>query len=496
MSMLRWYGPVFACLCVGLIPAACSIDEEEQGGGNSVAASVCNVVACDPGDEMGPGRESFTPGCEPACQDRECGGDDCGGSCGECAAGHACYFGQCIAARCDDGNDVNWDGCTRGVVSEVLLNEPTAGEQMEPALTSVAGQEAVVAWQDDSADGAGYGIIGRWLTADGHPRTPPTLLNSYGQGHQQHVRLDAGGPRVVAVWQSQDQDGWGWGIFGQRLVADLAREGSEFQANVYVSDDQTEPDVAVMDDGRFMVVWQSYWQDMDGWGIFGRVFDPDGSPASPDVLVNAYTGGDQLHPAVVPLADGRYLVVWECWDTGGVQSLIYGRFILPEGVPQGDQFSISSPLAGFAVQADVASLPGGQAVVVWSRRASLDTIDFDVSGRLVQSDGTPGSAEFQVNVPDAGTQTRAAVAASAAGFVVAWQDEGGLDGDASGVFLQPFVPDGTSWGGKLQANIYFTDLQEAPAVAMFTDGTFLAAWMSRGQDGSGHGIFGRHLEAE
>ena len=55
-------------------------------------------------------------GCTPACAGRQCGGDNCGGTCGTCAAGQTCSStGTCAAAGCTPvcaGKACGPDGCT------------------------------------------------------------------------------------------------------------------------------------------------------------------------------------------------------------------------------------------------------------------------------------------------------------------------------------------------------------------------------------------------
>ncbi len=48
--------------------------------------------------------------CTPKCEGVECGGDQCGGSCGECAEGQVCFLGSCCERECA-GKDCGYDGC-------------------------------------------------------------------------------------------------------------------------------------------------------------------------------------------------------------------------------------------------------------------------------------------------------------------------------------------------------------------------------------------------
>jgi hypothetical protein len=48
--------------------------------------------------------------CAPLCQGAECGGDGCGGSCGDCGDGETCLGGSCCKPACK-GKDCGPDGC-------------------------------------------------------------------------------------------------------------------------------------------------------------------------------------------------------------------------------------------------------------------------------------------------------------------------------------------------------------------------------------------------
>ena len=49
--------------------------------------------------------------CQPACSGRECGDDDCGGSCGACAANGRCEAGLCVCVPSCSGKQCGDDGC-------------------------------------------------------------------------------------------------------------------------------------------------------------------------------------------------------------------------------------------------------------------------------------------------------------------------------------------------------------------------------------------------
>ena len=69
----------------------------------------------------------------------------------------------------------------------------------------------------------------------------------------------------------------------------------EFQVNTYTTSDQYGYGVAMDKAGNFVVSWESYGQDGDGYGVFGRRFDAAGGPARRRVPGEP---GNRLRPGV------------------------------------------------------------------------------------------------------------------------------------------------------------------------------------------------------
>ena len=115
----------------------------------------------------------------------------------------------------------------------------------------------------------------------------------------------------VVVWQSNLQDGNGWGIHGQRYNAQGVQVGTEFQVNTYAYNTQTAAHVAALADGGFVVVWRSEGQDGSSGGVYAQRFGADGAPAGTEFQVStAVTIYDQTHPQVLGLANGNFVIAW------------------------------------------------------------------------------------------------------------------------------------------------------------------------------------------
>jgi len=159
-------------------------------------------------------------------------------------------------------------GLPQGIQFQV--NSYTTGTQRQPAVASDANGNFVVAWRSDGQDGSSYGVFGQRFGAAGLPQGIEFQVNSYTTGTQRWLAAasDANGNFVV-VWHSL-QDGSGWGVFGQRFNGSGLPQGSEFQVNSFTTSHQYLPAVASAANGNFVVAWSSYDQDGRGWGIFGQ----------------------------------------------------------------------------------------------------------------------------------------------------------------------------------------------------------------------------------
>ena len=123
---------------------------------------------------------------------------------------------------------------------------------------------------------------------------------------------DAGG--FVVVWQGYGQDGSYSAVLGRRYSPEGIPAGGAFQVNTYTEHTQREPAVAMDGTGRFVVVWESYDQDGSTWGVFGQRFSPAGLKVGSEFQVNSYTTERQQYPAVAADGSGNFIGVWQSWD--------------------------------------------------------------------------------------------------------------------------------------------------------------------------------------
>ena len=194
---------------------------------------------------------------------------------------------------------------------ETEVNTTTAGSQQMPAVAALKSGYVVV-WASNGQDGSGYGIYAQRFTAAGAKRAARLARQHHDDGRQTSpavAGLSDGG--FVVVWQSNGEDGSGFGIYGQRFTAAGAKVGTEFKVNTTTAGNQTQPAVAALAGGGFVVTWTSSGQDGSGLGVYAQRYDATGKAQGSEFLVNKTTAGDQSMPSIAGLTGGGFVVAWQ-----------------------------------------------------------------------------------------------------------------------------------------------------------------------------------------
>ncbi len=277
-------------------------------------------------------------------------------------------------------------------------------------------------------------------------------------------------------------DGSGEGIFGRFFDSSGAPTGSVLLINQTTLNEQVDPAVAVCGSGRIMVAWTSSQNgDRD---IYARMFNSDGTPVAGEFLVNAgYTINDQQNVDVAVDPVGNYIVVWEGEGPGDTAG-IFGQRFFWDGTPNGGIFQANVTTAGIQSNAAVASDADANFIVTWTDSAPADPV---IRGQRFSSAGI-AQGQFTVQATSVGAADLSSVAMDDAGnFVVVWGENNG-DANNSGVRMRRFNAAGVALTGDVLVNTTTSNNQFDPAVSMDGDGDFVVSWTSENQDGSNNGV--------
>jgi hypothetical protein len=307
-------------------------------------------------------------------------------------------------------------------------------------------------------------------------------VNTYTPSNQSEpamARLEDGG--YVTVWTSENQDGWGYGIYGQRYDAAGVAVGNQFQVNDYTPYNQTEPAIASLAGGGFVVVWRDDGgHDGSSYGVFGQRYDAAGLQVGNALLINSHTGGGQYQPSIASVAGGGFIVAWysDATQDGRAYDVYFQRFD-NSGTPIGTETRANAS-AGFVNNAQqepaVTVLSDASFVVTW-RSESQDGSGSGVYAQRFAADGTALGSEFRVNTYTDSYQLEPSIAAlSGGGFVVSWTSYYQDGGGSYGVFAQRYANDGTPLGGEFRVNTTTASNEQQSSVTALANGGFAIVW--------------------
>lgn len=219
-----------------------------------------------------------------------------------------------------------------------------------------------------------------------------------------------------------------------------------------------------------------------GWlsavlSIVGLVANPASAQlarAGDEFRINTYTSGNQFSSQVAGLPDGGFVVVWTSDQQDGDAGGIFAKRFDVSGQAVSSEIAVNSTTVGSQVAPKVAVSPNDAFLVVWATFADTEVAP-SVEARLFDDEAAPTADQFTVSdssFPDVFSPN--ATANDAGQFVVVWGFNAGgqylirgqlLDSDAQ--FIRG--PFGVSDGSTDRDHLY-------PAIAAGPDSSFMVVW--------------------
>ena len=355
------------------------------------------------------------------------------------------------------GQRFSADGTAQG--GEFLISTTTADNQLSPTVAMDDAGNFVVTWMSSLQDGDSYGVYAQRFDAAGVAQGGEFLVNTATAGYQGSptIAMDADGDFVIAwVANGQDPDA-SLGIYAQRFDASGVAQGGEFRVNTYTTGIQQVTSMGMDAAGNFVVIWASENQDGSNYGIFGQRFDASGNALGAEFQVNTTTANSQLYHDVVMLDDGRFVVEYQSRNADGSFEVFMQRYAA-DGSTVGGEIRINTNTVSSAQQpiGSITADESGNITVVWNSDADGDGTA--VVGQRFDWAGNKLGGEFVVNTTTTGNQLYPEVIAQEGGrFIVAWSGNGA--GDADGVFMQCYGLAVSEEGGSATFQIV---LESAP----------------------------------
>lgn len=308
---------------------------------------------------------------------------------------------------------------------------------------------------------------------------PEFQVNTYTNSSQSSpvIATLADGKFVIA-WHSQNQDNNTPGVYGQMYNSDGSVFGSEFLINSHSPSTQGGPAIEALNGGGFVVSWNSYLQDGSLTGIYSQQYLANGTAIGSETPVNVITLYDQFGPEITGLSNGNYVISWTSYGHDGMGYGAYGRIFSSDGSPISGDFLLNTNVLNNQQDVELTSLANGNFVAVWTSYHQ-GRYEPNIFAQVFSENGTALGAEIPVNTFTSGYQLSPVVAALENGnFVVSWHSHG-QTGD-SGVYAQIFTASGTKLGVEFQVETDTLWSQRYVDVTGLNDGRFVITWQSSG----------------
>jgi len=157
----------------------------------------------------------------------------------------------------------------------------------QPSIAMNAHGYFLIVWDGDPNRASDDDIHARRYDPNGAPQGEPFVVNTIRAGAQQWPQAainDAN--EFVVVWEHDTADpNTATDIFARRFAEDGLPRGEETRLNTCTADKQRYADVALTAEGSFIATWESNDQDGSGYGVFAHFeppIDPNEAATVPD----------------------------------------------------------------------------------------------------------------------------------------------------------------------------------------------------------------------
>jgi hypothetical protein len=293
----------------------------------------------------------------------------------------------------------------------------------------------VVAYQVLNTSTYLYGISAQRFNLAGSPQGSTIILNDgssdSASGSLPKVAMDSAGDFTIAF---QGYDSNSHGVFAQRYNTSGTPQGSVFRVNTPQADNQGAPSIAMDSAGDFVIAW------LDGGtaqtaGVYAQLYNSSGVAQGGNTAISTVAGASD--PSVAMEPTGQFVVAWQFTQTANTPGIEAQRFDASGNALTG-VVTLSSPESYFQTHPAVAIDGDGDFVVAWESdgvngtASSLGTI----LAQRVNSGGTLiGPTQFLPSTQTGDSQTAAELASNPGGnAIIVWQSQPNSDSDSQNVF--------------------------------------------------------------
>lgn len=285
------------------------------------------------------------------------------------------------------------------------VNHFRPNDQINPKVAIDNQGNYVIIWQSYKQDGSGSGIFGRKYIADNNQKFREFRINTYKRGDQSKpvIAMNSAGNFVVAWVSSIDGSASKRRIVAQRYNSFSEPIGKEIKISQHSRYKNDNPSIAIDESGNFSIVWQSIHKK--DWDIYAQVYSWDGVPISDtDILINTTTELDQTNPSIAIVNNNQFIIVWQNISNhkvlSNIQNNINAQIIDTNSTKIGNELKVTKPIFGHQSHPRLIESFSSNIYVVWQNFEQHTQKYWNISGKLIKSDGSDSSEQKIFNPLD------------------------------------------------------------------------------------------------
>ena len=215
--------------------------------------------------------------------------------------------------------------------TEVQVNNYTRSDQRNPQFLSYDENKFLLCWESFGQDGDNWGIFAQFFDKDGEKLGDEFQVNSFSENDQNGSKLaKISKNKIIISWVSEEQDGSKNGVYAQLIDGSGNKLGSEFQINSTIHYNQQGQEILILDKEKFIVAWESRYQDGSKYGIYAQLFSNNSEKIGTEFRINSLTEDDQYGINLIKLNDEKSVISWGSFfqKDGGRGFGVFSKVIL------------------------------------------------------------------------------------------------------------------------------------------------------------------------
>ncbi|CAN1522813.1 COG2931 RTX toxins and related Ca2+-binding proteins [Rhabdaerophilaceae bacterium] len=250
----------------------------------------------------------------------------------------------------------------------------------------------------------------------------------------------------------------------------------ERQVNTTGTSLQSQPDVAVLSNGDYVVAYRDQNPNPDL--VLLQRYNTFGEPIGGEITVGTTTTLSSA-PSVTSLPNGAFAAAW--YSTSTAISL---QKFNSDGTPNGSVIPVATNGVALLNPVDILGLANGTIALTYTKRINVED---DVILKIVASNGTVGG-EIAVDAAVNSPQSGAYLASDGNNIAITWRDLSSTNGD---IQARTFSLSGLA-SAAVTVNTSTTDMQSYAPITVLPDGGYVTVWA----DSSDRSLRGQLLSSD